>query len=72
MVFILKRHPNDLKRVNKDITINEEKINWKATFDYISQTGECNNEIVNSQSKLRRSLRIRHFKPKYFVSDYVQ
>ena len=21
-----KRHPNDLKRVNKDITINEEKI----------------------------------------------
>ena len=39
-----KKHPNDLKRVNKDITFNEEKNQkeeydnelWKAAFYYIS------------------------------------
>ena len=43
-----KRHPNDLKRTNKDITFNDEKNQqeeydnelWKATFDYISQNFE--------------------------------
>ena len=48
-----KRHPNDLKRVNKDITFNVEKNQkgesdnelGKAAFDHISQNIECNDEI---------------------------
>ena len=61
-----KKHPNDLKRVNKDITFNEEKNRkeeydnelWKAAFYYISRNVEYNVEIVNSQPKHRRSQRI--------------
>ena len=49
----LKRHPNDLKRVKKDITFNVEKNQkgeydnelGKAAFDHISQNIECNDEI---------------------------
>ena len=57
-----KKHPNDLKCVNKDIIFHVEKNQkeehdselWKAIFDYISQNVEYNNEIVNSQPKLSR------------------
>ena len=55
-----KRHPNDLKRVNKDITFNEEKKSkgriWQwvvQSFDYISQNDEYNNETVDSKLKRR-------------------
>ena len=40
--------------------------------DYISQNVEYNDEIVNSQSKFRKSQHIRKLNPKYFNSDYVQ
>ena len=61
-----KKHPNDLKRVDKDITFNEEKNQkeecdnelWKAAFYYISRNVEYNVETVNSQPKHRRSQRI--------------
>ena len=55
-----KRQPNDLKRVNKDITFNEEKKSkggiWQwvvQSFDYISQNDEYNNETVDSKLKRR-------------------
>ena len=78
--FYLKRHLIDLKSVNKDITFGEEKNQKeehdnelrKSAFDYISQNFEYNDEIVNSQPKLRRSQRIRKPNPKYSNSDYVQ
>ena len=76
----VKRHPKDLKRVNKDITCNEEKNQkeeydnelWKTAFDHISQNVKYNDAILNPQPKLWRSQRIRKPNPKYFNSDYVQ
>ena len=48
----LKRHPNDLKRVNKGITFDKEKNQkeeydnelWEGAFDYVSQNVEYNDE----------------------------
>ena len=76
----MKRHPRDLKHVNKDITFDKERIQkeeynnelWKVAFDYISQNVEYKHEIVNSQSKLRRSQCLRKLNQKYFNLDYVQ
>ena len=44
----------------------------KAAFDYISQNVENNDEIVNSQPKLRKTQHIRKLNLKYFNSDYVR
>ena len=75
----LKRHPNDLKRLNKDITFDEEK-NKKQEYEMscgkqlliifcfiLYFAIECNNEIVNSQPKLRRSQHIRKPNPMYSI-----
>ena len=44
----------------------------KAAFDYISQNVENNDEIVNSQPKLRKTQRSRKLNLKYFNSNYVR
>ena len=44
----------------------------QAAFDYISQNVENNDEIVNSQPKLRKTQHIRKLNLKYFNSDYVR
>ena len=78
--FYLIRHPIDLKRVNRDITFDEDKNQkeeydnelWKGAFDCISQNVEDNDEIFNSQTRCRRSQRIRRPNPMYFNLDYVE
>ena len=79
--FYLKRHPNDLKHVNQNITFNEKQKDsetencenelWKNAFDYLSQNIDYSDESVYPQVQLRRSQRIRKPNPKYFNSDYV-